>query len=136
MCFFVEFQKASNTGNHKILPIKVEQFGFRGVSNKWRPSYLDNKQKYISIGGMDSETRQIMHCVLQGSVLGPMLCLTDMDLNVYIYFSTTEQFTNNTNLLYIELKRTNNLLTISRYCVPKELLIQIHYEKVSSHLTY
>ena len=60
---FVDFQKAFDTVNHKILLGKLEHYGIRGVANKWFASYLANRQQYVSIGGIKSEIKPIMHGV-------------------------------------------------------------------------
>ena len=99
---FVDFQKAFDTVNHKILLGKLEHYGIRGVANKWFASYLANRQQYVSIGGIKSEIKPIMHGVPQGSVLGPLLFLIYInDLNTCIKFSTTRHFADDTNLYHI-----------------------------------
>ena len=45
-------------------------------------------------------------------------------------------FLKHIKLLNARLKRTSNILAISRHYVPKELLIQIYYGQFYSHLTY
>ena len=98
---FVDFQKAFDTVNHKILLKKLEHYGVRGIANKWFSSYLANRQQYVTINGIKSETKQIIHGVPQGSVLGPLLFLIYInDLNACILFSTIRHFADDTNLLY------------------------------------
>ena len=99
---FVDFQKAFDTVNHKILLQKLEHYGVRGLANNWFSSYLTNRQQYVTISNSKSDTKPILHGVPQGSVLGPLLFLIYInDLNKCIRFSTTRHFADDTNLLYI-----------------------------------
>jgi len=107
---FVDFQKAFDTVNHKILLHKLEHYGVRGVAKKWFHSYLENRQQSVSINGSISDTEYIKHGVPQGSVLGPLLFLIYInDLNRCINFSTTRHFADDTNLLYtVERSKSRN----------------------------
>ena len=55
---------------------------------------------------------------------------------VGITFDEHLTFEPHRNILIAKLKRANNLLSISRHYVPKELLLQIYYGQFYSHLTY
>ena len=99
---FVDFQKAFDTVNHKILLNKLEHYGVRGLANEWFSSYLTNRQQFVSIDNSKSDIKPIIHGVPQGSVLGPLLFLVYInDLHKCIRFSTTRHFADDTNLLHI-----------------------------------
>ena len=55
---------------------------------------------------------------------------------VGIIFDEHLTFSNHIRLMNAKLKRANNLLSISRHYLPKELLIQIYYGQFYLHLTY
>ena len=66
---FVDFQKAFDTVNHKILLDKLDHYGIRGSINKWFKSYLTDRKQYVSIIGLNSNISTIKHGVPQGSGL-------------------------------------------------------------------
>ena len=72
---FGDFKKAFETVNHDILLRKLQHYGIRGLANNWFHSYLSNRQQYVSIDGITSGSKAILHGVPQGSVLGPLLFL-------------------------------------------------------------
>ena len=69
---FVDFAKAFDTVNHKILLKKLDNFGFRGVVNDWFRSYLTDRKQKVVINGFESKSKIMYHGVPQGSVLGPI----------------------------------------------------------------
>ena len=72
---YLDFSKAFDTVNHNILMSKILHNSVRGVMQHWFESYLSNRKQYVSIKNCSSSISNITLCVLQGSVLGPVLFL-------------------------------------------------------------
>ena len=105
----VDFKKAFDTVNHKILLKKLEHYGVRGIANDWFKSYLSERKQFVSIEGAKSSLDKMVHGVPQGSVLGPLLFLIYInDLNQCIKNSTTRHFADDTSLVHIIGKKTRN----------------------------
>ena len=45
---FVDFQKAFDTGDHKILTQKLNYYGVTGKANNWFSSYLKNRTQFVT----------------------------------------------------------------------------------------
>ena len=76
---FIDLQKACDTVDHQILLAKLNHYGIRGVSNDWFKSYLSNRNQYVSMNGYESGLAAINCGIPQGSVLGPILFLLDIN---------------------------------------------------------
>ena len=70
---FLDFQKALDTVNHKILLTKMEYHGIKGLASDWFKSYLANRLQQRSIQEITSSQLEITYGVPKGSVLGPLL---------------------------------------------------------------
>ena len=72
---FLDFRKAFNCVNHKVLLSKLNTCGVRGITLGWFRSYLTNREQYVSINNVDPNPRVIQCGVPQGSILGILLFL-------------------------------------------------------------
>ena len=98
---FVDFSKAFDTVDHQILLQKLSHYGIRGVGNKWFESYLSGRKQFVTIDKTDSQLKDVIYGVPQGSVLGPLLFLIYInDLHKAIKYSIVHHFADDTNLLY------------------------------------
>ena len=73
LAIFIDLKKAFDTVDHKILLKKLDHYGFRGTSNIWFKNYLDDREQFVSVQGVNSDTVKIVCGVPQGSILGPLL---------------------------------------------------------------
>ena len=72
---FIDLKKAFDTVDHKILLQKMDHYGIRGISNTWFQNYLTDREQFVSVHGVNSDTVKMICGVPQGSVLGPLLFL-------------------------------------------------------------
>ena len=70
---YTDFEKAFDKVSHRKLIVKLEGYGFRGKIINWVRSFLSNRRQRVVMGEAESEWRDILSGVPQGSVLGPLL---------------------------------------------------------------
>ena len=75
----IALKKAFDTLDHAILCQKLEVYGVQLNELLWFKSYLFNRKQFCRVGGFDSEIGNIDVGVPQGSCLGPLLFLIDIN---------------------------------------------------------
>ena len=119
---FLDFQKAFDTVNHRILLSKLEYYGIRGIPHDLIKSYLNNRKHNTIINAVDSNTLTSTHGVPEGSVLGPLLFLIYInDMSRVIQHSEMHHFADDTKLLY----SSNSMKKINRY-INHDLKVIVH----------
>ena len=78
---FLDIKKVFDSTNHHILLNKMNgQFRIFGIELKWFESYLTNREQQCSINGELSSNKVISYGVPQGSILGPLLFLSYINI--------------------------------------------------------
>lgn len=97
----VDFSKAFDTLNHKLLISKCKYFGFDTLALRWLDCYLTGRCQLVKIGSAVSESKSITSGVPQGSVLGPLLFLIyTLDLSNTITQCKIQCFADDTQIYY------------------------------------
>ena len=73
LLLLIDYSKAFDMVDHKVLLRKLDHYGIRGTALKWMKSYLENRTQFVSIDGTNSSEQQMKYGVPQGSILGPLL---------------------------------------------------------------
>ena len=76
---FLDLAKAFDTVNHKILLQKLSNYGIDDAAKAWFTSYLTNRKQVTSCNDVCSKVAPVSTGVVQGSILGPLLFVIDMN---------------------------------------------------------
>ena len=134
----VDFKKAFDLVDHKILLEKLNLYNLSEDSLNWFSSYLQNRTQRVSVNNVLSDQRSILYGVPQGSILGPLLFLmfindlplyTD-DVSTDMYADDTTLFDVNTSKEAIQANLQKALINLDIWCKHNGMVINSSKTKV------
>ena len=133
MGIFIDLKKAFDTVNHRILLMKLERYGVRGLPLAWLTSYLRNRRQFVSVEGRCSRQKTSNIGIPQGSILGPILFLiyiNDITLiseifTVISYDDDTTFLIDNSNYNSLILQINNELLKRNQWLMANKLSLNL-----------
>ena len=139
-CVLVDFLKAFDLVDHKILLKKLKCYKCNNSCLSWFESYLQNRTQRVSLNDNLSEAADVIHGVPQDSMLGPLLFLLFInDLPLYLqntftivdlYADDTTIYFSNADKLVLEKNLQSSLNCLQKWCRENGMILNIDKTKV------
>ena len=112
LLLFIDFRKAFDTVDAKLLLNKLFHYGFDNLAIKLLSDYFSNRAQVVRFNEAMSELRDIILGVPQGSVFGPLLFLVFINDLAFIIELACKLFADDTTLYATTTKSTDSLDTL------------------------
>jgi hypothetical protein len=97
---YLDFSKAFDKVDHRIVMEKLEMLGISGKIKRWIHSFLTERYQRVIVNGFLSEPMHMKSGVPQGSVIGPILFLVLLsDIDKDVTSSHASSFADDTRML-------------------------------------
>eukprot|EP00112_Aurelia_sp_Birch-Aquarium-sp1_P020798 Seg5439.2 transcript_id=Seg5439.2/GoldUCD/mRNA.D3Y31 product="putative RNA-directed DNA polymerase from transposon BS" pseudo=true protein_id=Seg5439.2/GoldUCD/D3Y31 len=139
---FVDLQKAFDTVEHSIILKKLPYYGISGAELSWVKSYLKDRYQFVQCGNSKSSWQLVKYGVPQGSILGPLLFLVQINdltnvvkkCNIQMYADDTAIYMSHKNISEVEEALTTDMANIARWLENNRLIINLKKGKTETML--
>ena len=108
---YLDFCKAFDKVDHKIILQKLHALGITGDLLRWIASFLINRKQVVKVDGKISEQALVKSGVPQGSVLGPLIFLTLIsDIDRDLEFTRVSSFADDTRIVAPESSNSQRII--------------------------
>ena len=137
-CMFIDFSRAFDSINHKILFQKLELYGLDEILLSFFKSYMGNRTQCTTVNGHTSNREKVTCGTVQGSILGPLLFIIyindlftsiETDGNIYMYADDTLIVCKSNNLEIVAEKIQKALTQMYNWCTANKLSINFSKTK-------
>ena len=137
LAVFIDLKKAFDTVDHEIIIEKLHCLGLSEITLKWFESYLTNRQQYTNVMDANSTMTQVEVGVSQGSLLGVLLFLIEINdlrhslkhTSSILYADDTMIYVIGKNLRMLQLKMQQDLEYLSMWLRSNKLLLNVKKTK-------
>ena len=134
----MDLRKAFDTVNHEVLINKLYEYGLHMNTVLWLRDYLNNRHQICMANSRQSNPREMICGVPQGSILGPLLFLIyvnslDFDLHqtkVKMYADNTVLYSTNKDEKVAHSNVEHDLQLLSKWCNNNQLTVNIKKTKL------
>lgn len=128
----LDFRKAFDTIDFKVLLGKMYRYGIRGSAHQWFSSYLRARKQFVGLAEVRSELLPIQCGVPQGSILGPILFLiyindlqNSTDLFPIIFADDTNLFYNARSVDLCIAKMNGEMVSVLQWIRSNKLSLNV-----------
>ncbi len=111
---FLDLSNAFDTLNYEILLEQLNHYGIKGIAHNLLESYLTGRKQYVDINDTRSDTLTLTKGILQGSILGPLLFIIDIndiaqssDLFNFIIYADDTNLSTTLEVIFSKSNRLN-----------------------------